>query len=62
VYVKQALVFGLDYCREQGFITIYVRMRRDFRLVVTARPRERRAPHALCVKHLTARAVPYTPL
>jgi len=47
-------------------------------LVVTARPRERRAPHALCVKHLTARAVfrpalaaalwqkvalvPYTPL
>jgi len=32
-------------------------MRRDSRLVVAARPRERRVPHALCVKHPTARTI-----
>jgi hypothetical protein len=32
-------------------------MRRDSRLVVTARPRERRVPHALCVKHPTVRTI-----
>jgi hypothetical protein len=32
-------------------------MRRDSGLVVTARPRERRAGHALCVKHPTAHTV-----
>ena len=34
-----------------GIITTYLTMRRDSRLVVTGRPRERRASHALCVKH-----------
>jgi hypothetical protein len=40
-----------------GIITTYLTMRRDSRLVVTGRPRERRASHALCVKHPTARTV-----